>query len=208
MPGTKLVEASLCETFGVSRTIVRQALQRLAQAKVVDLKPNKGATVSSPTPEETREIFEARRAIEAAILPLTIANASRSRIKLLRERLGAEHDALLARDHGRWVRLAGDFHLALAQLAGNAVLLHVLTELMSRCSLIVALYEAEGESDCEHDEHVALVDRIELGDVAGAVALMEQHLLALESHLRIPSPDPARLPQFRTAEDSRRVRLR
>lgn len=186
MPGTKLVEATLCETFGVSRTIVRQALHRLAQAQVVELRPNRGAAVASPTREETRDVFVARRAIEGALLPLVIANAGPATVQRLRERIAAEDEALEAGDYPRWVQLAGDFHLVVAELAGNRTLLQILTELLSRCALILAFYETPGDVHCEHEEHVALVDCIEAGDVQGAIQLMEAHLRALESRLHIP----------------------
>jgi DNA-binding GntR family transcriptional regulator len=189
-PGSKLAEPALCELFGVSRTIVRKTLQRLEHDRIVEITRNKGATVARPTPEETREVFVARRAIEAAILPLAIAQATRPEIERLRKRLQAEDEALQQQDHGRWVRLAGDFHRALAELAGNSVLLRVVNELLSRCSLIVAMYEAPGESACEHDEHVQLIDCIELGDVRGAIAIMDRHLVALEARLQPQDSKP------------------
>ena len=74
-PGTRLTEASLVELFGVSRTIVRMALLRLAHDHIVMLKPNHGASIASPTPDETRAVFEARRMIECAALPAAIARA-------------------------------------------------------------------------------------------------------------------------------------
>ena len=74
-PGTKLPEAALCDLFKVSRSVVRKVLQRLAHDRIVDLRPNKGAVVASPTPEETRQIFEARRGLEAAIVRLAVQNA-------------------------------------------------------------------------------------------------------------------------------------
>ncbi|WP_291386358.1 MULTISPECIES: GntR family transcriptional regulator, partial [Achromobacter] len=72
-PGTKLPEAAICDLFGVSRSVARKALQRLAHEHVVDLHHNRGAVVAEPTPEDTRQIFQARRALEAALLPLTAA---------------------------------------------------------------------------------------------------------------------------------------
>jgi len=187
-PGERLAEAALCAQFDVSRTIVRQALRRLAEAQIVDIVPNKGATVAAPTPQETREVFAARRAIEAAIVRTVAAQVGHHDVQRLRLRLDAEHAALHAGDHPRWVALAGGFHLALAQLAGNRVLQRMLTELMTRCSLIVALYERPGEAACEHDEHVAIVDRLALRDGDSAAALMEQHLRDLEGRLALPTP--------------------
>jgi DNA-binding GntR family transcriptional regulator len=125
-PGARLGEAALCDQFGVSRTVVRQALRRLAEAQVVEIVPNKGATVAAPTPQETREVFVARRAIEAAIVRQVAQRLSHGDVQRLHERLQAEHAALHQGDHARWVTLAGGFHLALAQLAGNRVLQRML----------------------------------------------------------------------------------
>src|SRR6187549_1942432 len=152
-PGTKLPEAALCELFQVKRAVVRKVLQRLAHDRIVDLRPNKGAVVASPTPQETRQIFEARRSLESAIVRLAVRNASAADIADLRERMTHEHDAMHRFDQPAWARLASAFHLRLAQAAGNPVLERFLMELVSRCSLIVALYEAPGNASCEHDEH-------------------------------------------------------
>ena len=182
-PGERLGEAALCSQFAVSRTVVRQALRRLAESQIVDIVPNKGATVAAPTPEEAREVFEARRAIESAIIRRLAQQIGQHDISRLHQRLQAEHDALHRCDHARWVDLAGGFHLALAQLCGNRVLQRLLSELMSRCSLIVALYESPGEALCEHGEHRRIVDLLALRDGDAAAALMASHLVALKARL-------------------------
>jgi len=191
-PGTKLPEAALCELFQVSRSVVRKVLQRLAHDRIVDLRPNKGAVVASPTPEETRQIFEARRALEAAIMRLAVANATPADVADLRERMAREHEAMHRFAQPAWARLASSFHMRLAELAGNEMLQRYLTELVSRCSLIVALYEPPGNASCEHDEHVALVDCIERRDADGAVRLMEEHLQVLERNVRLQQETPER----------------
>ena len=186
-PGTRLQEASLCEQFGVSRTVVRQALRRLSEVQIVDIVANKGAAVATPSPKETRDVFAARRAIEGAIVREAARRIEHGDIERLKQRLRAEHDPLHEQDHPRWVALAGGFHLALAELSGNAVLQRMLTELMTRCSLIVALYEAPGEASCEHDEHARLVELLSLRDGNAAADEMERHLLALEARLQLPA---------------------
>jgi len=182
-PGTKLREVALCELFGVGRTVVRKVLQELAHDHIVELRPNKGAVVAAPTPEETREIFAARRALEATLLPLAMARATRADYAALKRQLREEHDALHAADQPAWARLASAFHLRIAVLAGNRILQQYLAELVSRCSLIVALYEPPGNSACEHDEHTRVVALMERGDAAGAVKLMDEHLLDLERRI-------------------------
>lgn len=185
-PGERLVEPVWCERHGVSRTVVRQALHRLAELRMVDIVPNKGAMVACPTPQQTRDIFAARRVVEAGIVRAVAQRITHAELGRLQRRLEAEHAALHAGDHARWVRLAGGFHLALAQLSGNAELERILVELVARCSLIVAMYEVPGDATCEHAEHAQLLECLSLADGEGAARLMERHLHALEARLQMP----------------------
>ncbi len=187
-PGTKLPEAPLCELFQVSRSVVRKVLQKLEHDHIVQLRPNRGAIVAVPTREETRQIFEARRALEAAIVHLVTERATARDLKALREQLRAEHEAMHRYDQPAWARLASAYHLRLAELSGNPILQRYLSEIVSRCSLIVAVHQPPGNAACEHDEHERIVDCIAKGDAAGAVKLMDQHLRELEQHLMLVSP--------------------
>lgn len=140
-PGTKLTETSLCSLFGVSRSVVRKVLQRLAHDHIVQLRPNRGAIVAVPTPEETRQIFEARRALEAAIVQLVALHATAADLNALRQQLAQEHQAMHRYGQPDWARLASGFHMRLAALCRNPILERYLVETISRCSLIVALHE-------------------------------------------------------------------
>lgn len=187
-PGTKLPEQALCELFTANRATVRKVLQRLAHDHIVDLRPNRGAVVAAPTPEETRQIFEARRLLEATIVPLVAQRISKTEIASLRKQLRDEHSAIHRADQPAWARLASTFHLRLAELSGNTILHGYLHELVSRCSLIVALYEPPGNAACEHDEHARIVDYIENGEPAKAVRVMNEHLLDLERRICLDKP--------------------
>lgn len=192
-PGTKLPEHQLCELFGVNRSVVRKVLQRLAHDHIVQLRPNRGAIVAMPSIEETRQIFEARRGLEAVIVRLAAARVTKADVADLRRRLQAEHEAMHRADQPAWARLASSFHLKLGELSGNPILLRYLAEMISRCSLIVALYQPPGNASCEHDEHERIVDAIERGDGDTAVALMDQHLGELERHVAVrpQTPEPS-----------------
>lgn len=200
LPGTKLPEAALCDLFGVSRSVVRKVLQKLAHDHIVQLRPNRGAIVAVPMPEETRQIFEARRALEAAIVHLVTERATAADLAALRAQLRLEHDTLHPApqpggqrvDQPAWARLASTFHLRLGELAGNPLLHRYLVETVSRCSLIVALHQPPGNAACEHDEHERIVDHIAAGDAAAAVALMDAHLRALEQHLLLEAAPASR----------------
>ncbi len=182
-PGTKLPENELCEAFGASRSLVRRVLQKLAHDHIVELRPNRGAIVATPSPEETRQIFEARRALEAALVKLAARNATADDYARLRQQLHDEHEAMHRFDQPSWARLASAFHLKVAALAKNPILETYLQEIVSRCSLIVAVYQPWGNASCEHDEHASIVNCMESGEVGRAIELMEQHLLELESHI-------------------------
>jgi DNA-binding GntR family transcriptional regulator len=184
-PGTKLTEASLCELFSVSRTIVRKAIQRLAHDHILELRPNRGAIIAQPTPQETRDIFAARRFIEAATVPLAAENATRAQIARLRQIVREEHASFHSGDHAKWIRLGGEFHILLSETAGNPVLTRFLRELVSRCSLIIALYQVRGQAACANDEHEQLIDAIAAGNAAKAIKMMNQHLLDIENALHL-----------------------
>lgn len=182
-PGTRLPEAVLGKLFKVSRATVRKVLQQLAHDHIVELRPNQQAVVATPTPEETRAIFETRQALEAAIVRLAAQRATAGDIAALRAQLAEEVAAMHRYDQPAWARLASSFHLKLAELARNPVLSGYLAELVPRCSLIVALYEPPGNASCEHEEHGQIVDCLERGDEEGAVALMREHLATLERNV-------------------------
>jgi DNA-binding GntR family transcriptional regulator len=184
-PGTHLGEADFCELYQVSRTTVRKALQRLAHDHIIELRPNRGAVIASPTPQEARDIFAARRAIEREIVPLVIRNATPESIKQIRAALAAEDAARRSGDRAGWIRLGGEFHLLLAELAGNHVLQRFMEELVSRCSLIIALYEAPGSTMCENDEHQDLATLIEKGKVKEATHLIEMRLRLAEQDKKV-----------------------
>jgi DNA-binding GntR family transcriptional regulator len=174
-PETRLVESELCEIFGVGRTRVRQVLQRLAHERVVTLMRNRGATVSKPSVREAREVFAARRLIESSIVETVVKAATRKDIKRLQEHVAREQDAWHANDRRAVLKLSGEFHLLLAEAADNSILLEVLRDLVSRSSLIIAVYRPPGASPCPPDAHRELVATLERRERA-AIKLMVQHL--------------------------------
>jgi DNA-binding GntR family transcriptional regulator len=188
-PGTRLGEAEFCELYDVSRTTVRKALQRLAHDHIIELRPNRGAIVASPSPQEARDVFAARRALEREIVPLVVKRATSASLRAIRAAIEAEEAARRSADRAAWIRLGGEFHLLLAELAGNAVLQRFMAELVSRCSLIIALYENPGAPMCGNHDHQELLALIERGDAQQATALIEHHLVEIEARLHLGEQD-------------------
>lgn len=184
-PGTKLSEEALGEIFGVSRTIIRRALSRLAHEGVVLLRPNRGAVVASPSVDEARQIFYARRMIERAITELAVKNATVEHIAELRAMVDEERGSFARGDRGAGIRLSGEFHLKLAEAAGNVPLIGFLRSLISQTSLIIALYEISSRSQNSYLEHIEVIDAIEARDEEKAVALMMKHMDHVDDKLNL-----------------------
>jgi DNA-binding GntR family transcriptional regulator len=165
-PGAKLGEDRLARAFGTTRIHIRQALAHLASRKIVKQFPNRGAFVYRPTWEEAREMFAARSVIEAATVSAVIDRLDKPGRDALKRHMKREagHDR-----NDRWASLSltAEFHVLIAELAGNRVLLDMTRELMLRTSLAIATFERPGSQDCSPDAHPGIGELILARDKAG-----------------------------------------
>jgi len=184
-PGTKLPENALCETFGASRARIRRALLMLAGRGVVILHSNRGAFVASPSPEEARNVFAARAAVEPTILRNVVGRIADSEVAELRTHVAREVGAAAAGQRHEAIRLSGSFHIRLADLGGNPLLARFVEELVARTSLIIGLFGSPGISSCSETEHGALIKAIAARDADQAADLMLRHLAHIEAELRL-----------------------
>ena len=190
MPGTKLAEQKIADIFKVSRTLVRQALMQLSRDHLITLEPARGARVAEPSIDEAKQVFETRNMLEAAMIKRAATQLSDAQINELRAHLKAEAEALLRTDVPGRTRLLADFHVVIAQMLGNAVLAGMLSDLVSRCSLIALMYQSAHSAEHSASEHVAIVDALARRDARAAVKLMEQHLHNVERNLRLDPRTP------------------
>lgn len=186
-PGTKLGEDRLAKIFDVSRARIREVLGRLSHEQIVELYPQRGAFVAKPTPQQAMDVFEARRLIEPAILRRLISHLSPDKVARLRQHQELEQDARRRDDRRAVVRLSGEFHVLLAELAGNGALLRSLRELSTLTCLIIFLYDAPTAMSCRADEHADIIDAIAKRDAARSEKLMLAHLNHIESSLSLDS---------------------
>ena len=182
-PGTKLREDEVCEIFGVSRTLVRQALRSLEYQGLLTIKKNRGAFVSKPSLKEAREVFQARALLEPSTARSAAERATRADIASLERHIKNEHDAIDRDEAGLALKLSGDFHLAIARIADQHTIEQFLRQLISRSSLVIALYWRRRNALCESNAHHALLDALRNGDGDTADELMKGHLLDLLSQL-------------------------
>ena len=188
-PGTKLPELDLCGIYGTTRGVIRKVLDRLASEQLVDLIPNRGAFVARPSVELTRDTYSLRRILETGVVRTLAKNAKRPWLRDVRLQVGEEREANRVGDNGRYIRLAGKFHLDLATATGNSALEQHLKRVVSQTSLMTALYDVPGTNTCSVHEHLEILDAIEAGDYANAERLMEDHLIGCERQLRLDPED-------------------
>ncbi|MCP3751556.1 GntR family transcriptional regulator [Pseudomonas sp. SBB6] len=179
-PGMKLGESSLAELFKVSRTSVRAALKQLEADGLVSTELNKGAWVSLPSDDDIRSVFETRRLIEIGIVTELCRRADPEILAPLHQHVDAEAAAADAGDHGRYVHLLGEFHLRLAEVLDNPVLLDWFRKLIERGSLYASTLDDERHEACRGNEHLRLLSLIEAGDQAAAIELVCTHLRGIE----------------------------
>ena len=210
-PGTKLGEDRLASAFGVSRTRIRPVLVRLANEQVITLTPNRGATVAQPTEQESREVFQVRRLIEPPLIACFMEKANPSDFDVLTQCIVQEEEARFRGDYHRAIRLAGDFHLHIANASQHQTMGRMLRELVSRTSLILMAYgvshlrSASRAGGCDCHEHRALLDAIRLRLADEASRLMHTHLVGLEAQLQFNQPDwgaPDLLSLFGTPDET------
>jgi len=188
-PRTKLTEQVLCQIYDTARHTVRKVLSRLATEGMVDLEANRGAFIASPSHAEVKDMFELRNIIEHAVLDKVGREASTRQIGSLRKMVEEERHSYLTGDRPRWIRLSAQFHLALAELTGNALLVDTLRKLVSRTTLMIAKTEAPGHNACSFDEHDTVLAALESGDIALAQEHMAHHLHLCEDRVRPNNDD-------------------
>jgi len=181
-PGTRLREAELAAGFEVSRTVVRQALQRLAADQVVELQHNRGAMVPQPTREHAAHVFDARRVVECEIARRLAGRLGETERLALREIIAQETAADARGDRAAAIRLSGEFHRALARLAGNPVFVRFLDDLLPTTSLLIALYQPGTQRACAAHHHGGLLAALD-GAASSAAAEMRRHLVEIERSL-------------------------
>jgi DNA-binding GntR family transcriptional regulator len=190
-PGAKLVEQKLADHFGVSRTLVRQALYQLEQQRLIVIEPARGAFVAAPSIEEASQVFAVRRMIEAEMTRAFVRSTTPAKIRALQEHITVEKKAIQGGDAPSRIELLGDFHVRMAELMGNQVLAQMLSDLISRCALITLMYQSTRAAEQSNDDHAHIVSALASGDEDKAVALMDQHLSQVFDNLNLQRKPPS-----------------
>ncbi len=192
-PGARLGEQELADLFQVSRTMVREALMQLQARGFVEVRPRRGWYVVEPSVEEARDAFAARRIVESGILspPEAVPEEGRSLqsvARALRRHIDQERQAIQGTNTATRAFLLADFHVCLAENLGHRLLCDVLRDLTARTTLAATLYQSTHDARQSCDEHAAIVEALEAGNLPLARTRMLAHIGHVEDALSAEVP--------------------
>ncbi|MEO7854423.1 MAG: GntR family transcriptional regulator [Rubrivivax sp.] len=194
-PGERLGEQELADMFGVSRTLVREALMQLQARGFVEVRTRKGWYVVEPSVDEARGAFAARRAVEAGMLRNVQLEGDgrplQSVMRRLRGHVAEEQQAIEAADPATRAFLLADFHVCLAECLGHKLLSRMMRDLTARTMLAATLYQCTHDAQQSCAQHGEIVDALERGDIDGATKLMMVHIGQVEDAV-VPKPDSSK----------------
>jgi DNA-binding GntR family transcriptional regulator len=152
---------------------------------VVEIRPNRGASVATTPVEQVGEYFEARKIVEGAIMRLAVGKANDYEINGLRSLVAEEKRYFESRTRGKGLRTSSEVHLRIAELARNEPMADMARQLISRTALIISQYQDPALEACAYCDHGGLVDALENGTPEQGERLMVEHIAHIESTLRL-----------------------
>lgn len=184
-------ERELAEQFGVSRTAVREAVKALREKGLVEAYPGRGTFITSETSntiritldrmiragqlEGTLQLVEVREILEPEIAALAATRANEDVVKEMREAVRIMDDA--RQDPDAYIEADLDFHLALAEAAGNPIILSLIDSIVGLLrEQRMGIFQVEGGPERGQYHHKRILEAIEHHDPVGAREAMKAHL--------------------------------
>ncbi|MSU89819.1 FCD domain-containing protein [Rhodobacteraceae bacterium 2CG4] len=182
-PGDRLVEAELAERFGVSRTPIREAFQRLETQGIL-ARDGRSLIVASLNHDQIGELYVLRAELEALAARLAAQHATPEEVRVLFSMI--DEDRALMDQPERMSRANKRFHRQLHLASHNRYLVQQLEAVHRSMALMsVTTFQAEGRTGVALDQHRAIVDAIAARDGAAADAAIREHISsAYETRLR------------------------
>jgi DNA-binding GntR family transcriptional regulator len=185
VPGQRLVEQELSDTFQVTRSSVREALQELAAEGLVELIPHRGARVRVISVEDAVQITECRAALEGLCARRAATRATAEDRATLRELGNAMREAVVQGELETYSALNRRLHELVARMSGQEVaesLLDRLNAQMVRYQFRLA--SRPGRPAQSLPQHLSIIDAVVSGDPAAAEAAARSHLDSVIDQLR------------------------
>ena len=184
-PGERVIEPELAQSFGASKTPVREALQLLVAEGLVEVLPKKGYRIRGMELTDLREVLELRTLLESRAAARCARWADPEQVEDLTRRWEAQRDALGLEPLERTLR-ARDFHVGIAQAAGShrmSVILEGLHHEMVRAHHVLPQLRWHLSEEIELREHREILAAITAADPERAEATMRTHMDSIRESL-------------------------
>ncbi len=190
-PGDQLPpERELAEQFGVSRTAVREAVKALHEKGLVEAFPGRGTFITDGTSNTIRQsldrmtrkgnegfayLAEVRAILEPEIAALATSRVKEEDLEALREQVAVMDQA--KNDPDAFIEADLDFHLTLAEAAGNPIILSLIDSIVGLLrEQRMGIFHVEGGPERGQYHHKKILEAIEHRDASGAREAMKTHL--------------------------------
>ncbi len=186
-PGSQLVETAIAKNLNVSRTPVRAAIKRLEHEGYVQVIPNRGAFVIKPTAEEMKDAYSIRLLLEKQSVGLAAERIRKEDIEKLYKLIDEEKRIFDHRDTDSYYKINDSFHVTLAKVSQNKLLIEYVEDIVSRTTIYVVLFDPLDtlKMNPSIEEHIAIVKALESGDKLEAEQAMEKHLISVVAGLKL-----------------------
>ncbi|ACZ77746.1 MULTISPECIES: GntR family transcriptional regulator [Dickeya] len=185
-PGERVNEVELAAQLGVSRTPVREALNRLAKDGFMNFVPNRGFYSRDLTPEGVRELYEVRMVIEQSTFRFACLRATDEEIAAttaIWEEVSQHRPAQTEQDWAKIAEIDERFHMEIARISHNGRLYEMLDSLNSLSRFFRRIdLETPVRRNNAYDEHVDIIAALRQRDIEKGVVLIEQHIALSAEH--------------------------
>jgi len=178
VPGERLREVELAESFDVSRATIREALRLLEQRGLVQIRPQRGAHVTQLSFKELEDLFEVRASLLSSASRLAAEHIAPETAKKLQSRLALLQKSL--DDSTEYAAISGEMVALIATLSENEILAHYISDFAQRIGRYVRMgLQTRERRKTSLQTWTRLVDCIVRGNGSGAAE--EHRRLALEN---------------------------
>jgi len=182
-PGDYLLETTLSESLGLSRTPVSHALGRLLAEGFLEKRSKRGYILPFPSPEDARHVFSVRRVLEGQAAAEAAAAIRPEDVPVLERYLQDSEESVRQENKESFSATNEAFHLGIARLSGNPYLQRYVRQMFWRSNLYIfffdGFYRKPGNSapvQKTPEQHWRIVEAIMAGDAALASRLMQEHV--------------------------------
>lgn len=184
-PGERMVETSLCEQLGVSRTSLRETLRVLASEQLIVMTPHRGPSVAVITWEEADQIYHVRAILEGEMAALAAKRITEADVAEMRGALRHFEEAVAARDSLTRLSATSDFYEVIIRCSGNRIIGDLIHGLLARINFLRArTMDSPGRPRHSVREMTVLYEAIAARDVRGARAAAVAHVQAAREEVR------------------------